>query len=58
MPKPFIPPMKGNKTPFVPNQPKPVGNRPPIWRRSRPPRGRRHPRRAARAGRCGPRRGR
>ncbi len=30
MPKPFIPPMKGNKTPFVPNQPKPVGNRPPI----------------------------
>lgn len=24
MPKPFIPPMKGNKSPFQPNQPKPV----------------------------------
>lgn len=24
MPKPFIPPMKGNKTPFQPNQPKPL----------------------------------
>ncbi|MEN9819872.1 MAG: hypothetical protein RL379_650, partial [Bacillota bacterium] len=22
MPKPFIPPMKGNKGPFIPNQPK------------------------------------
>ncbi|MGA0875419.1 MAG: hypothetical protein ACO3QN_00335 [Bacilli bacterium] len=30
MPKPFIPPMKGNKPPFQPNQPKPVINRGPI----------------------------
>ncbi|MFZ9703770.1 MAG: hypothetical protein ACO3BB_00700 [Bacilli bacterium] len=30
MPKPFIPPMKGNKSPFQPNQPKPVINRGPI----------------------------
>ncbi|MFZ9781677.1 MAG: hypothetical protein ACO3C8_00375 [Bacilli bacterium] len=30
MPKPFIPPMKGNKTPFQPNQPKPVINRGPV----------------------------
>ncbi|MEY3609801.1 MAG: hypothetical protein RLZZ388_157 [Bacillota bacterium] len=29
MPKPFIPPMKGNKGPFIPNQPKQV-NRPPV----------------------------
>jgi hypothetical protein len=30
MPKPFIPPMKGNKTPFQPNQPKPGSPRPTI----------------------------
>jgi hypothetical protein len=30
MPKPFIPPMKGNKSPFQPNQPKPVVNRGPV----------------------------
>jgi hypothetical protein len=30
MPKTFIPPMKGNKTPFKPNQPNPVVNRPTV----------------------------
>jgi hypothetical protein len=30
MPKPFIPPMKGNKTPFQPNQPQPNVNRPAV----------------------------
>ena len=30
MPKPFIPPMKGNKSPFLPNLPKPVVNRPSV----------------------------